>query len=695
MTTNVSGIYKHASITEANLNAQVELSREIVIINDSPSSLFGSSVPSSVSNLLNSLHTDGLGVVTLPMQYIPAFQLTVGAGSSTADRRHLMTWEAYNAMSGSLAPSLQQSYAISSSPQIVTTTALGALEVKRGSTSDTDSVFSVLNGAGSVTASITGNGFLTLASDINILVGANPIGQYGIIAHVDTSVAQFNLNNSYYSLNIYQNATGSAGISGGSSLNVSSGVGVLTLDSTGSKLGTGTYNSLIACSTIGAVTIAPNDAGSFITPSGKTNSWGSNAQTLISGDSTGTVLINSPTSGIQIGQNGNYQLKIPSTGNITFIAGNANSMGIGSNGSGTLIQLSSAGAITFAPTTTGSFIAPLSNTNVWGSNNTTLITGSATGTLTFAVNPVLPSQTANTIYAPPANTSGSPSFRAMVGTDIPAGIVPLTSLVNQSVGGFLGHSGTGSSALVMISSSTSGQVPIIGSTSALAFGYLTSASFGTGTIAFTAAISQAATMGGNNSTQITCSTAGAVTIAATAAQALTMGIATTAPSAFVVSTAGAVSILAPSGQGFNLGVGGTTGVITVASGSAAGAFAITSTSITTNLPFAGPVSSQGAAPTAWNCGTSEYLYMTAQATAGVSIALTGMIAGTTNTFIFYQGASAQTLTFTSAGVTFHQTDTSTVNATGVVNASSISTINQYYTIKLDWATTTLCFYHVD
>lgn len=58
-----------------------------------------------------------------------------------------------------------------------------------------------------------------------------------------------------------------------------------------------------------------------------------------------------------------------------------------------------------------------------------------------------------------------------------------TAFQTSTAGGFLGHSGTTSSALSMITSSTQYHVPIMGASSALAFGYLTSSSFGTNTVA--------------------------------------------------------------------------------------------------------------------------------------------------------------------------------------------------------------------
>jgi hypothetical protein len=58
-----------------------------------------------------------------------------------------------------------------------------------------------------------------------------------------------------------------------------------------------------------------------------------------------------------------------------------------------------------------------------------------------------------------------------------------TAFQVSTAGGFLGHSGTTSSVLAMITSSTQYHVPIIGASSALAFGYLTSGSFGSNILA--------------------------------------------------------------------------------------------------------------------------------------------------------------------------------------------------------------------
>ncbi len=63
---------------------------------------------------------------------------------------------------GSLATTtLQQAYDNSVTPQITTTTANGSVDIKRGSAADTDNVFRIQNGAGTSTATITGDGTVT------------------------------------------------------------------------------------------------------------------------------------------------------------------------------------------------------------------------------------------------------------------------------------------------------------------------------------------------------------------------------------------------------------------------------------------------------------------------------------------------------------------------------------------------------
>jgi len=62
------------------------------------------------------------------------------------------------------AQNMQSGYNNSVSPQITTTTALGAVDIQRGSASDTDAVLRVKNGAGTVTQSVKGNGEIYTAA---------------------------------------------------------------------------------------------------------------------------------------------------------------------------------------------------------------------------------------------------------------------------------------------------------------------------------------------------------------------------------------------------------------------------------------------------------------------------------------------------------------------------------------------------
>ena len=75
--------------------------------------------------------------------------------------------EATGGTSGISTTSLQQAYDNSSAPEIITDSTLGALSLKRGSAADTDNVFEVLNGAGSVNTAIQGNGNITTLGSVS------------------------------------------------------------------------------------------------------------------------------------------------------------------------------------------------------------------------------------------------------------------------------------------------------------------------------------------------------------------------------------------------------------------------------------------------------------------------------------------------------------------------------------------------
>jgi hypothetical protein len=63
-----------------------------------------------------------------------------------------------SAGAGTGSQNLQSVYNNSSTPQILTSTTLGSVDLQRGSTADTDNVFRILNGAGTSTFSLKGNG---------------------------------------------------------------------------------------------------------------------------------------------------------------------------------------------------------------------------------------------------------------------------------------------------------------------------------------------------------------------------------------------------------------------------------------------------------------------------------------------------------------------------------------------------------
>lgn len=63
---------------------------------------------------------------------------------------------------------LQQSYDISPTPEIITNSTSGALTIQRGSAADTDNVLEIKNGAGTNVVDLTGQGNMTLAGDLTV-----------------------------------------------------------------------------------------------------------------------------------------------------------------------------------------------------------------------------------------------------------------------------------------------------------------------------------------------------------------------------------------------------------------------------------------------------------------------------------------------------------------------------------------------
>ena len=96
------------------------------------------------------------GVMTEKMRITSQFATapTAPVGTNTTQ---IATTAFVQAASGNL----QNVYNNSTSPQITTTTALGAVTIQRGSAADTDVVFRTRNGAGTSTSTITGEGKIT------------------------------------------------------------------------------------------------------------------------------------------------------------------------------------------------------------------------------------------------------------------------------------------------------------------------------------------------------------------------------------------------------------------------------------------------------------------------------------------------------------------------------------------------------
>lgn len=132
---------------------------------------------------------------------------------------------------------------------------------------------------------------------------------------------------------------------------------------------------------------------------------------ILPGSTSGTVTIEAPATA------GTQTLTLPST------SGNNNEL-LATNGSGTLSWVSVTTALGYTPYNSTNPNGYTTNTGTVTSVGLTLpnvfsVTGSpvtSSGTLTAT----LASQTANTVWAAPSGSAGTPTFRALVAADIPA-----------------------------------------------------------------------------------------------------------------------------------------------------------------------------------------------------------------------------------------------------------------------------------
>jgi hypothetical protein len=140
----------------------------------------------------------------------------------------------------------------------------------------------------------------------------------------------------------------------------------------------------------------------------------------------------------------------------------SNFLTMGLYGYNDLLKITAAGVATFS----GSVVTPA--LTVSGFTSVGFVKSSAAGVLSVDTSTYL---TANQSITLSGAVTGS-------------GTTAITAAFQVSTaGGFLGHSGTTSSALAMITSSTQYHVPIMGASSALGFGYLTTNSLGTNVVA--------------------------------------------------------------------------------------------------------------------------------------------------------------------------------------------------------------------
>lgn len=99
---------------------------------------------------------------------------------------------------GGVSPTLQNTYDISTAPQVVTSVSKGAFQIKRGTAADTDVVFETLNGAGTSTHSVKGNGAMTALSFIK----TGGLATEALLADGSTIVPISNVNTAAASLTL-------------------------------------------------------------------------------------------------------------------------------------------------------------------------------------------------------------------------------------------------------------------------------------------------------------------------------------------------------------------------------------------------------------------------------------------------------------------------------------------------------------
>jgi len=104
------------------------------------------------------------GILTLNADQL---KLTLANTTGTADKLLAVTSAGKVVEIDVIAPTMQETYDNSSDPEILTDATRGALTLKRGSSLDSDNVLEVLNGAGTITWAVSGDGVTSFKTTTN------------------------------------------------------------------------------------------------------------------------------------------------------------------------------------------------------------------------------------------------------------------------------------------------------------------------------------------------------------------------------------------------------------------------------------------------------------------------------------------------------------------------------------------------